>query len=150
MTLKTLAMRLGLSLLLCAAAVAQTLDKETSFLVKLSGPIGARVSKPGARVGAVIISPERFLGGRFAGTVQAVSAGARGGSLEVVFRSLEFKGKTWRVRTTTLEFVNSIGHRLVDEEEHPVKMENGALVSSCPDMFIDEGAELKLLVSPAK
>jgi hypothetical protein len=66
-----------------------------------------------------------------------------------VFHSLEFKGQTWPVRTVTLEFVNSIGHPSVDEQERPVKMENGVLTSAHPDLFVDEGAELKLMVSPA-
>ena len=143
-------MRLAILLLLGAAGFAQTLDKETPFLVKLSDPIGARASKPGQRVGAVIISPERFLGGRFTGEVKAVSSNARGGRVEIAFHALEFKGKSIAVRTVTTEFVNSIGHPSVDEQERPVKVEAGVFVSSHPDMLIDEGAELKLSATPVQ
>lgn len=135
-----------LSLLLTASVFGQTLQTETNFLVKLSDPVGSKVSKPGAPVGAVIISPERFLGGRFVGAIKAVSTGR----VEVTFHKLEYKGQTHAVRTIVTEFVNSIGHPSVDEKERPVKVENGVLVSTHADMLIDEGAELKMKVSPAK
>jgi hypothetical protein len=139
-------MRYAILLLLASCAYGQALAPDTSFLVKLSDPVGLQASRRGAPVGAVIISPERFLGGRFVGSVQAIAADR----VEIAFHRLEYKGRTVAVGSTVTEFVNSLGHPSVDERERPVKVDNGAFVSTHPDMLIDEGAELKMKVSPAK
>ena len=67
---------LGLSL--PAAWSQTTLDKPAHFLVKLGNAVGSKVSHPGDRVTAVIVSPERFLGGRLIGSVDILSAGSDG------------------------------------------------------------------------
>jgi hypothetical protein len=137
-------MRVLVVLAVAIGCFAQSLDKPANFLVKLSDPIGSKISKPGSRVGAVVISPEIFLGGRFEGAVTKAGAGR----VEVVFQVLKYKGKSWNVITKTKAFVNSIGHADVDEAERVLKLENGVLVSANADMMLDEGAELKLEVSP--
>ncbi len=131
-------------LVLAWCCFAQSLDKPTNFHVKLSDPIGGSISKPGSRVGAVVISPESFLGGRFEGSVTQVS----NGKAEVVFHLLRFKGKSWSVTTRTTGFVNSIGHAAVDEDERPLQLDNGVFLSAHADAKLDEGAELRLSVSP--
>ncbi|MBI4908111.1 MAG: hypothetical protein HY820_31085 [Acidobacteria bacterium] len=132
-----------LAVAVCCAA--QNLDKPTKFHVKLSDPIGGKAGKPGARVGAVVISPEVFLGGRLEGVIRQ----AGGGKLEVVFTVLKYKGKSWNVTSRTTDFVNSIGHPAVDEEERPLKLVNGVLVSDQPLAMLEEGAELRLEVTPS-
>ena len=139
-------MRAALFLMLGLAAFAQTLERTTNFLVKLSDPIGGKVSKAGQKIGAVIISPETFLGGRFEGVVKQAAPG----KVTVEFTTLRYKDRTLAVATTTAGFVNSLGHPSVDEQERPVAVEQGMLTSTTPDFVIDEGAELKLKVSPAK
>lgn len=123
---------------------AQSLDKPTNFHVKLSDPVGGSISKQGSRVGAVVISPESFLGGRFEGAVTQAS----NGKVEVVFHLLRFKGKSWNITTRTTSFVNSIGHPAVDEDERPLQLDNGVFLSAHADAKLDEGAELRLSVSP--
>jgi hypothetical protein len=139
-------MRYALAVCLGLAAMAQTLEKPTNFLVKLSNPIGGKLSKPGQSIGAVIISPESFLGGRFEGVVKEAS----NGRVIVEFTALKHKSRAIAVTTVTTGFVNSIGHPSVDEKERPVGLEQGALTSKTPDFVIDEGAELKLQVTPVR
>jgi len=131
-------------LLLAWCCFAQSLDKPTNFHVKLSDPIGLSIGRPGTRVGAVVISPESFLGGRFEGSVTQ----ARGGEVEVVFHLLRCKGQSWSVATRTTGYVNSIGHPAVDEDQRPLKRENGVFLSTHADAKLDEGAERRLSVSP--
>jgi hypothetical protein len=57
------------------AISGQTLDGPTPFLVKLGVDLGSATSHVGDVVTAVVISPERFLGASFDGTVDQVSAG---------------------------------------------------------------------------
>jgi len=136
------------ALSLLAARSQTSLDKPADFLVKLGNAVGGKVSHPGDRVTAVIISPERFLGGRLVGSVDAVSAGSDG-KMSFTFRQLEFKGSTLSIVSKTSDFVNSKGHSKVDEDERPLRVEDGVLISTYPDFVLDEGAETKLRVSVA-
>jgi hypothetical protein len=138
-------MRLVFFTLIGLCACAQTLEKPTNFLVKLSDPIGGKLSKAGQKIGAVIISPEIFLGGRFEGQVKQAAPG----KVMVEFTQIKYKSRTIPVTTVTTDCVNSIGHPLVDEKERPITVERGVLTSKTPDFLVDEGAELKLQVTPA-
>ena len=80
----------------------------------------------------------------------AYAAAGPEGKVDIVFHALHYKGKTLRVTTATVGFVNSKGHPSADEQERPLGLENGALASTKPEFVLDEGAELKLQVSPAK
>lgn len=121
-----------------------TLDRERDFLVKLRSPIGNRMSKPGDRVSASVISPETFLGASLQGVVEQVSSNG----VTIAFRSLVHKGGTIDVRSATRDFVNSKGHRSVDDEGRPAHMRDGAIVSDGTVFWLDEGAELQLRVGP--
>jgi hypothetical protein len=138
-------MRLPLSLLIAVTLCAQTLDKPTNFLIKLSDPIGGKTSKTGDKVGAVVISPETFLGGRFEGVVKQAGPG----TVTVEFTTLRYKGKAISVSTTTTDFVNSKGHPKIDDGDRPLTIEEGVLTSKTPGFVLDEGSELKLQVTPA-
>jgi hypothetical protein len=127
-----------------APSAAQSLGKERNFLVKLRTPIGGRISRTGDRVSASVISPEIFLGAALEGTVERVS----GNSVTIVFRSLVYKGRSLAVTSVTTDFVNSKGHKLADDEERPSSVEAGAFVSGQSEFWLDEGAEIRLRVSP--
>jgi hypothetical protein len=131
---------------LAMAAMAQTLDGPTRFLVKLRTDIGARKSKAGDPVTAFVISPERFLAASFEGTVDE----AADGRLRFTFTKLTNKGKSVEVASTILEFVNSKGHKRVDESERPMDLDSGALKSATPDFTLDEGAEFELEITPRR
>jgi hypothetical protein len=122
----------------------QSLGKERRFHVKLVTPIGARISRAGDRVSASVISPEVFLGATLEGVVEQVS----GNSVTLVFRSLVHKGGTVGITSTTTDFVNSKGHKLVDDREQPTRVAAGAFVGGA-DFWMDEGAEIRLVVSPS-
>ena len=125
---------------------AQTLDSPTRFLVKLSTDLSTKKTKAGDRVAAFVISPERFLGATFEGTVDRVS----GTELRFIFRTLRYRTATTRVTSAIVDFVNSKGHKLVDEQERPLQVVDGVVISKASDFAIDEGAELSLQVTPAK
>ena len=110
---------------LSRALPAQTLDSPGRFLVKLATDLSTQKNRPGDKVTAFVISPERFLAGIFEGAVSRVS----GDSLEFTFESLKFKDKTFRVTSKVVEFVNSKGHKLMDERERPLKVVEGRLQS---------------------
>jgi hypothetical protein len=125
----------------------KTLDEATKFLVKLGEDIGAQTSRVGDSVTAVVISPERFLGARFAGVVDQVSS-EDGGSLRFTFNSLDHKADRYRVASRVLGFVNSKGQPLVDEQDVTVQVADGVLVSVSPGWRLDEGSEFQLQVEP--
>lgn len=138
--------------MICAAlfsASAQSLDKERKFLVKLRTPIGSQISKAGDAVSASIISPESFLGGTLQGTVDRVS-NTDNGTVAITFRALVYKGRTFSITSTTTGFVNSKGHKAVDDEERPTVVDHGAFVSPAAVFWLDEGAEVNLLVAPTR
>lgn len=122
------------------------LEKERKFLVKLNMPIGSFISKAGDAITASIISPESFLGGSLQGTVERIS-NTDGGSVTISFRSLVHKELTIPITTVTTGFVNSKGHKAVDDEERPTNVEKGAFVTPKSTFLLNEGAEINLLVS---
>ncbi|MGH9163718.1 MAG: DUF5060 domain-containing protein [Vicinamibacteraceae bacterium] len=126
---------------------APAFNRPTDFHVKLSTDLGVQTSGAGDPVNAFVISPERFLGGRLTGTVDQASS-ASGGRLRFTFETLEYQGRTFRVTSTLTSFVNSKGHRLVDEQERPLEVTGGVLISAAPDFTLDEGAEVRLQVGP--
>ncbi len=77
------------------------------------------------------------------GVVEQVS----GGSVTLVFRSLVHEGGTVGITSTTTDFVNSKGHKLVDDREKPARVTGGAFIGGA-DFWMDEGAEIRLVVSP--
>lgn len=124
---------------------APVLDQPARFLVKLGTDLktSGRVGDP---VSAFVISPERFLGGKLTGVIDESSSGR----LRFSFRSLEFRGKSYSITSAITSFVNSKGHSFVDEQERPVRVREGVLVSAGAAVIIGEGAEFQLQISPAR
>jgi hypothetical protein len=125
------------------AVSGQTLDGPTPFLVRLGVDIGSATSRVGDVVTAVVISPERFLGASFEGTVDQVSGGAER-SLRFTFHRLTHKENTYRVTSAITGFVNSLGHRSVDEGGRSVEVGDGVLTATSADFRLNEGAEFQL------
>jgi hypothetical protein len=125
-----------------APASPQALDRERNFLVKLKSPVGSQVSRQGDTVTASVISPETYLGASLEGTVERVSSN----SVTIEFRSLVYKGGSISVLSTTTGFVNSKGHKSVDDQERPARVEAGAFVTDGSEFWLDEGAEIQLRV----
>ncbi|MBS1827908.1 MAG: hypothetical protein JST93_21545 [Acidobacteria bacterium] len=134
-------------LLAATLAVAAMGQSPRSYLVKLSVPVSAKASKAGDAVRAAVISPESLLNGYLEGTVVEAQPGP-GAKLVLRFTRLVYKGKTTAIQTELTDFVNSIGHRLVDEEEKAVRVEAGAMRAEGADIRIDEGAELRVRTIP--
>ena len=128
-----------------AVLVRRMPDAPSGFHIKLGENVGSASSRAGDPVTAVVISPERFLGGRLEGVVEHASAGAEG-SLRLTFRTLRYGDETYPIAATVTEFVNSRGHRLVDERERPVRVDAGTLISPATDFVVDEGSEFRLQV----
>jgi hypothetical protein len=121
--------------------------RETEMLVKLRTPVGTARSRVGDRVTASVISPESDLGGSVEGTVEESSRDA-GGRITLRFHTLRREGQTLRLRAGLVGFVNSKGHRGVDDEGRAIRIESGELVSQDSAIILDEGAELTLLATP--
>jgi hypothetical protein len=122
----------------------QELHRETNFLVKLRTPVGTNISKKAQAVSASVISPETYLGASMEGIVEAVDSS----SIRLTFRALKHKGKTLAITSVTTDFVNSKGHKLVDDQERPTRVEGGSFVAAGSPIQIDEGSEMKLRVRP--
>jgi hypothetical protein len=123
-----------------------TLEAERSFHVKLRTPIGNTVSKQGDLVLASVISPESFLGASLNGLVERVLPNG----VVLSFRFLVARTATIDVTSTTTSFVNSLGHKDVDDRNAPARIRGGALLSDGAVVFLDEGAELRLRIAPRK
>ncbi len=121
----------------------RAIEGPTPFLVKLGEDIASNTSRAGDAVTAVVISPERFLGARLEGAVEQVSPGE--GMLRFTFHRLLHRESSYGITTTVTGFVNSIGHRSVDEQGRPVQITDGVLTSPS-DFRLDEGAEFQLRV----
>jgi hypothetical protein len=120
--------------------------EETTLLVKLRSAVGS-ASRVGDRVTASVISPETCLGGILEGTVaESPSEGRR--RLTLRFSDLRFRDRRFAVRAAVTGFVSSKNHALVDDEERPAAVEDGAIVSEGPELRLDEGAELTLVATP--
>lgn len=120
------------------------IDESTRFLVKLGENIGSETSRVSDPVTAVVISPERLLGGRLEGEVDQVSEG----TLRFRFDTMEYRGAVQPVSSNILRFVNSKGHALMDELDRPVEIDDGVLRSTEPEFAVDEGAEFQLEIRP--
>ena len=112
-----------------------------SFLVKLRSPIGTQVSRPGVPISASVISPETYLGATLQGTVETVTLD----SVTVVFRSLVHNGRAVPVMLRPSDFVNSKGHKQVDDENRPLRIQNGTFTAANTALYLDEGAEVRLI-----
>lgn len=124
-----------------AAALAQ--QQPRTFHIKLSTPVDTKSAKAGDPVRAALISPESYLNGYLEGTVERVESG-RSAMLHLRFTRLVFKGQTAAVETEVFEFVNSKGHKSVDDDERPVSIENGVIKADGPQLLLDEGSEMRL------
>jgi hypothetical protein len=80
------------------------------------------------------------------GTVDE-SSGA-GGRITLRFHTLHHEQERLALQATLTGFVNSKGHKGVDDTGRPARVEHGALVSDDPEILLDEGAELTLLAPP--
>jgi hypothetical protein len=119
---------------------------ETTVLVKLRTPVDSR-GRPGDLVEASVISPETYLGGILEGSVGESSGDGRR-RLTLHFSRLRFRDARFAVGAAVTRLVNSKGHELVDDDERPVRVEDGTLVTDGSELFLDEGAELTLLAGP--
>jgi hypothetical protein len=129
-------------------AFAQSPPLPRSYLVKLSVPVGTKQSKEGDPIKAAIISPESLLNGYLEGVVEERSS--KPGKLVLRFTKLQFQGKTTSIQTEVTDFVNSKGHKKVDDDEKPIKLEGGAFSAQSDDLWLDEGAELRLSAGQPK
>ncbi|MEZ5353801.1 MAG: hypothetical protein R2762_14275 [Bryobacteraceae bacterium] len=130
-------------LLLAGAMVAQP---PKSYLVKLGTPVNSRTSKAGAPIRAAIISPESLLGGYFEGTVEKAQS-TPNGALVLRFDKLVYQGKTTSIRTEVIDWVNSKGHKSVDDDERAVTLDNGELRTAGRELWLDEGSEIRVRVA---
>jgi hypothetical protein len=137
-----------LALLAATVAAPQTLDGERNILVKLRVPVGSNAAR-GATVTAWIFSPEMFLGAMLEGAVVEATGGANA-RVRVEFRTIRHEGKEIPVDSALIGFVNSKGHHGVDDADRPTRVDGGALVAAALELLLDEGAELRLRVSPRR
>jgi hypothetical protein len=120
-----------------------------TYLVKLSVPVSTERSKPGDRVRAAIISPESLLNGYLEGTVHQVSSDSAG-RLVLRFTNVLYKGKSTPIEAEVIDFVNSKGHKSVDDNERPITLRDGGFSSAAGDLWLDEGAELRVRAAPPR
>ena len=126
------------------SALAQDPGAARTYLVKLSVPVSTKESKPGEKVRAAIISPESLLNGYLQGSVIDSSQQR----ILVRFDSVLYKGQATPISGDVVSFVNSKGHKEVDDDEQPIKLEAGAFVSAGRGLWLDEGAELRVRAIP--
>ena len=117
-----------------------------TYLVKLSVPVSTNKSKPGDRIRAAIVSPEILLNGYLEGEVQEAGRS----KLVLKFSNVLYKGKSTSIESEVISFVNSKGHKSVDDDERPIKLEAGLFSSAGSDFWLDEGAELRVQATPAR
>jgi hypothetical protein len=125
----------------------QAFEAERNLLVKLRVPIGNQVMAKGDLVTASVFSPETFLGAVIEGTIEESRRGANA-RLRVAFHVIRHKNREIPVASLLIGFVNSKRHEGVDDADRPVRVDRGALVAAAPELWLDEGAELRLRVSP--
>ena len=136
-------MRRVLLSVLCASLLTAQAPK--TYLVKLSTPVHSKTSKPGDPIRAALISPESYLNGYLEGTIEKVSTKPHG-SLLMRFDKLTFKGKTTPLVTEVVDWVNSKGHKAVDDAERPMTVEKGELRTKTRELWLDEGAEIRVRI----
>lgn len=140
--------RLCVALALCLASAALSQDTTTArtYLVKLGVSVSTKENKVGDPIKAAIVSPEILLNGYMEGKVEELTR-EPGGKLVLRFTAIQYKGKSTPIRSQVVDFVNSKGHKSVDDDERPAKLENGALATQGSDLWLDEGAELRVQAS---
>ena len=139
----------AIALVLCPApSEAQDASGARTYLVKLSVPVSTTASKAGDRIRAAIISPESLLNGYLEGVVSQVSS-KPASRLVLHFTSVLYKGKSTPIDGKVVDFVNSKGHKSVDDDERPITLDDGRFASARGDLSLDEGAELRVQAAPA-
>lgn len=132
---------LWLGVVLCAQP---KVEENTRFLVKLGDTLDSRTSRPGDRVGAVVISPVPLRGGRLEGVVEEAS----GPRLRFSFHTLRFADHAVPIRTEVTGVVNSKGNPARDDLNQVVRIEKGTVIAPGEAVAIHEGAEIRLLGGP--
>jgi len=127
-------------LMMLVLACSAQLGTPSNFLVKLSRPVNVKTNKAGDSIRAAIISPERLLNGYLEGRIEQAGPGV----LTLRFDTLLYKGKSTAIQSEVVGWVNSKGHKNVDDDERPMRLQNGAFRTDGPDLWLDEGAELRL------
>jgi len=125
------------------AVLVRPATRAQTYLVKLSTPVNSKTSKVGDSIRAAMISPETLLNGYLEGELEKVSS-TPGGALVLRFDRLVYKGEATLLQTELVDWVNSKGHKSVDDEERPVTLENGELRTTDSELWLDEGAELRV------
>lgn len=125
------------------AVLVRRSTQAQTYLSKLSTPVNSRTSKVGDPIRAAMISPETPLNGYLEGEIEKVSS-TPGGSLVLRFDRLIYKGETTPLQTEVVDWVNSKGHKSVDDGERPMTLEDGELRTKGPELRLDEGAELRV------
>jgi hypothetical protein len=128
--------------------VCQDPGASRTYLVKLSVPVSASESKSGDRIRAAIISPESLLNGYLEGIVEEARA-KPSPKLVLRFKSVLFRNASTPIETEVIDFVNSKGHKSVDDSERPLRLANGVFSSTASDAWLDEGAELRVRAEAA-
>jgi hypothetical protein len=147
MLLKTL-ITAAIALMMCPApSEAQDAAVARTYLVKLSVPVSTTASKAGDRIRAAIISPESLLNGYLEGVVQHVSS-KPAGRLVLHFTGVLYKGRPTAIEGKVIDFVNSKGHKSVDDDERPITLDEGRFASARGELWLDEGAELRVQAIP--
>ena len=140
------------AILFCAGlpqSHAQDTSAARTYLVKLSVPVSTSASKAGDRIRAAIISPESLLNGYLEGTVGQVSS-KPAARLVLRFTSVLYKGNSTPIEGEVVDFVNSKGHKSVDEDERQITLKDGAFSIAKGDLWLDEGAELRVRAAPVR
>jgi hypothetical protein len=132
--------------LACGMLLPQDPGAARTYLVKLSVPVSTKESKRGDEVRAAIVSPESLLNGYLTGVVEQVGRG----EMVVRFTSVLYKGATTPIQSEVVDFVNSKGHKGVDDHERPIQLDQGKFSSASPHLWLDEGAELRVRAEPAR
>lgn len=135
------------ALAIASLSFAQDPGAARTYLVKLSIPVSTKQSKPGDRIRAAIISPESLLNGYLEGSIEE-AASRPAGRLVLRFNNVLYKGKSTSIRSEVVDFVNSKGHKSVDDDERPIKLEQGAFTGVGSELWLDEGAELRVRAEP--
>lgn len=120
---------------------SQSVPRGATFLVKLSESLDTRTSRPGDKVGAVVIAPVCLRGGRLEGAVDE----AQGPRLRFSFHLLRFSSRTATLRTQIISVVNSKGEVSRDDLGQTVRVEAGTVVAEGPATALHEGAEIRLI-----
>ena len=92
-----------------------------------------------------MISPESLLNGYLEGEIEKAQT-KPAGVLVLRFNRLLYKGKTTPLETEVIDWVNSKGHKNVDDEERAVTLDHGELHTAGPELWLDEGSELRVRI----